>query len=90
MPRQEGTGGKTRLGAISKRGNGYVRRLLIHGARSVVCNAKQRPQWVSELLKRRPKNVVIVALANKMARTAWALLAHEREYQEGYARPTPA
>lgn len=90
VPRQQGTGGKVRLGAISKRGDGYLRRLLIHGARTVVCRAKDRPQWVSNMLERRPKNVVIVALANKMARTAWALLAHEREYQRGYVSQRPA
>jgi transposase len=90
VPRQEGTGGKVRLGTISKRGDGYLRRLLIHGARSVVCQAKDRPQWVNQMLQRRPKNVVIVALANKMARTAWALLAHDRDYQRGYVSQVPA
>lgn len=90
VPRQQGTGGKVRLGAISKRGDGYLRRLLIHGARSVVCLAKDRPQWVSQMLQRRPKNVVIVAVANKTARTAWALLAHDRDYQRGYVSQAPA
>lgn len=90
VPRQEGTGGKVRLGPISKRGDPYLRRLLIHGARAVVSHAKDRPQGLAKMLERRPKNVVVVALANKMARTAWALLAHDREYQRGYVSQAPA
>jgi len=86
-PHLSGTGGKVRAGAISKRGDPYVRTLLIHGARSVITHqrrAKRLSPWLSGLLERRPLNVAVVALANKMARTAWALAAHERTYQEHY------
>ncbi len=86
-PRLSGTGGKVRPGAISKRGDPYVRTLLIHGARSVITHqrrAKRLSPWLSALLERRPLNVAAVALANKMARTAWALAAHGRSYQQNY------
>lgn len=86
-PRLSGTGGKVRTGSISKRGDPYVRTLLIHGARSVITHgrkAKSLSPWLCGLLERRPFNVVVVALANKMARTAWALAAHGRAYQEYY------
>ena len=86
-PRLSGTGGKVRAGAISKRGDPYIRTLLIHGARSVIAHqrrARRLSPWLSGLLERRPLNVAVVALANKMARTAWALAAHERTYQENY------
>lgn len=86
-PRLSGTGGKVRAGAISKRGDPYVRTLLIHGARSVITQqrrAKRLSPWLSSLLERRPFNVAVVALANKMARTAWALAAHDRTYQANY------
>ncbi len=86
-PRLSGTGGKVRPGAISKRGDPYVRTLLIHGARSVITHqrrARRLSPWLSGLLERRPLNVAVVALANKMARTAWALAAHGRSYQEHY------
>jgi transposase len=84
VPRQTGTGGRVRLLGISKRGDKYLRTLLIHGARSVLTNSKSPPKWLSELVKRRPKNVAVVAMANKIARTICALLAHERAYQPGY------
>jgi len=88
VPQQTGTGGRVRLLGISKRGDKYLRTLLIHGARSVLTHSKSPPEWLTELTKRRPKNVVIVAMANKMARTIWALSAHERAYQSGYvSRP---
>ena len=88
VPQQTGTGGRVRLLGISKRGDKYLRTLLIHGARSVLTNSKSPPEWLTELTKRRPKNVAVVAMANKMARTIWALLAHERAYQPGYvSRP---
>jgi len=78
VPTQHSSGGKQRLGRISKAGDGYLRRLLIHGARSVLSWRRRRPQsqsrWVSGLLARRPVNVVTAALANKNARIAWALL----------------
>jgi len=86
-PRLSGTGGKVRPGPISKRGDPYVRTLLIHGARSVITHqrrAKRLSPWLSGLLQRRPFNVAVVALANKMARTAWVLAAHDRTYQANY------
>lgn len=84
VPRQSGTGGKIRLGSISKRGDPYLRTLLIHGARSVMYHAKAPTAWQRAIQARRPANVVAVALANKMARTAWAILAHGRPYQQNY------
>lgn len=89
VPRQHSSGGKQNLLGISKRGDGYLRCLLIHGARAVVGNTTRKRcetgGWVGNLLKRRPSNVVTVALANKNARIVWALLAHERKYSNGYA-----
>jgi len=87
VPRHEGTGGVVRLGGISKRGDGYLRMLLIHGARAVIAQAERRidqaDPWLKRLLARRPKNVAAVALAAKNARIAWALLAHERRFEAG-------
>ncbi|MDZ4143418.1 MAG: IS110 family transposase [Burkholderiales bacterium] len=74
VPRQVGTGGKTQQLGISKRGDTYLRTLLIAGARSVIART-ERSSWISRLLERCHYNVVVVALANKMARTAWAVLA---------------
>jgi transposase len=88
VPRLSGTGGKVRPGALSKRGDPYVRTLLIHGARSVIAHqrrAKRLSPWLKALLQRRPFNVAVVALANKIARTAWALAAHGRLYEQNYA-----
>ncbi len=76
VPRQHSTGGKQRLGGISKRGDGYLRRLLVTGATAALERSKStraRP-WVQAMLKRHPKKKVAVALANKMARTAWAIM----------------
>jgi transposase len=84
VPRQNGTGGKIRLGGISKRGDSYVRMLLIHGARAVLFKSRSKGAWCEQLSQRRPANVVAVALANKMARTAWSLLANVRTYQKDY------
>ncbi len=84
VPRHTGTGGRIRMLGISKRGDTYLRTLLIHGARSVIVNSKQPSAWVTNLTQRRAANVAVVALANKMARTIWALLAHERAFQKGY------
>jgi transposase len=84
VPRQTGTGGRIKLLGISKRGDTYLRTLLIHGARSVLAHAKDPGPWVTELRQRRPLNVAVVALANKMARTIWAMLAHERTYQKEF------
>ena len=66
---------------ISKRGDAYLRTLLIHGARSALAREKAPSAWQRRLAKPRPSNVVAIALANKIARTIWALLAHEREYE---------
>jgi transposase len=90
VPKQSGTGGKVKLLGISKRGDRYLRTLLIHGARCVLFNAKHKGAWSEGLLKRRPTNVVTTALANKMARTAWAIVAHSRTYQRDYVSVKPA
>lgn len=90
VPGQRGTGGKVKLLGISKRGDTYLRTLLIHGARAVQSRSKDKGLWLESMLKRRPPNVAAIALANKMARTAWALLAHGRTYQRGYVSVNPA
>ncbi|MFM0147734.1 IS110 family RNA-guided transposase [Paraburkholderia sp. RL18-085-BIA-A] len=90
VPKQTGSGGKVNLYGISKRGDAYLRTLLIHGARSVLEHAKEPGPWVEQMLRRRPKNVVTVALANKNARTIWAILAHDRAYQKDYVNVKPA
>lgn len=92
VPRQHSSGGKQVLLGISKHGDVYLRTLFIHGARSVISALQRKvnpaPQWnwLLELVRRRGVNVATVALANKNARTAWALLAHERQYETGYSR----
>ena len=90
VPRQSGTGGKVRLGNISKRGDAYVRTLLIHGARSVLCHTKVPTPWQSAIQARRPANVAAVAVASKMARTAWAILAKGQAYRRDYVSVRPA
>ncbi|MGF6507041.1 transposase [Paraburkholderia sp. 32] len=90
VPKQTGSSGKVNLHGISKRGDTYLRTLLIHGARSVLINAKEPGAWVEQLKKRRHPSVVIVALANRMARTIWAVLANDRPYQKGYVSIHPA
>jgi transposase len=88
VPRHQGTGGKVALGRISKRGDTYLRTLLIHGARAVIAQCERKPHqsdpWLKDLLARRNKNIAAVALAAKNARTAWALLAHECDYQRDH------
>jgi transposase len=84
VPRQDSTGGKQKLGPISKQGDRYLRRILVIGAHSVLRRAMQNPEkypWLTRLLARRPFKVVAVALANKMARMAWALLAYGGTYR---------
>ena len=85
VPRQHSTGGKPTLLGISKRGDTYLRTLLIHGGRTVVRVANkhldQRSQWITQLDARRGKNISAVAVANKNARVAWALLSHKSMYQ---------
>lgn len=83
-PRQHSTGGKQRLGAMTKHGDVYLRTLLIHGARALLRVTSTRndgkSRWAESLRRRRPDNVVAVALAAKHARIIWALLAHRQEY----------
>jgi transposase len=79
VPRQSGTGGRIRQLGLSKRGDTYLRTLLIHGARSVIARGRQSP-WLEALLRRRPYSVAVAALANKLARTIWAVLARGRPY----------
>ena len=84
VPKQQSTGGKARLLGISKRGNPYLRRMFIHGARSVLihCHRNSRlGQWITQLELRSKRNVAVVALANKLARIAWAVLASGNEYR---------
>jgi transposase len=84
VPREHSTGGKPRLLGISKRGNIYLRKLFVHGARAtlrwVETKTDDRSQWLRALIARRGKNRAAVALAHKNARMAWALLAHNQEY----------
>jgi transposase len=79
VPKQHSTGGQTRLFGISKRGDSYLRKLLIHGARATLRWARlktdRRSQWIRELLERRGWNRTAVAVANKNARIVWALLS---------------
>jgi transposase len=86
VPRQQSSGGKTRLGGISKRGNEYLRRLLIHGARSVVSRARGKTDrqslWITRLVARVGRNKACVAVANKIARVAWALLRTGQSYRK--------
>ena len=84
VPRHSGTGGRVRVLGISKRGDRYLRTLFIHGARAVLLRPARRSSWMSRLLERRPNNVASVALANKNARTMWALLAHDRRYERNH------
>ena len=84
VPRQDSTGGKCKLGPISKQGDRYLRRILVVGAHAVLKRARLHPQkypWLTQLLARRPFKVVAIALANKMARIAWALLAKGETYR---------
>ncbi len=94
VPRHEGTGGKATLGRISKRGDVYLRTLLIHGARAAITAFERKPDqadgWLKRLLARRNKNIAAVALAAKNARIAWALLAHEHSYHHDYVATCPA
>ncbi|MCE4558028.1 IS110 family transposase, partial [Pelomonas cellulosilytica] len=88
VPRQHSSGGKPTLLGMSKRGDAYLRTMLIHGARSVIYRATQRADadsWLVKLTTRRSKNIAAVAMANKTARTVWALLAHGREFTAGCA-----
>jgi transposase len=92
VPRQNSTGGKTRLGRTSRMGDAYVRRLLVIGAQSALwCSkATKANPWVQALLAKRPRLVVAVALANKMARIAWAVLAKGETYRAPTRSSNPA
>lgn len=85
VPRQHSSGGKEVLGGISKRGDRYLRSLLVHGARSVVTQAARKDdrlsRWINHIRAKRGFNKTVVALANKMARMGWAVLAHDSVYQ---------
>ncbi len=83
VPRQNSTGGKARLGGISKRGDGYLRRLLVNGAHTVLLCSKiaKADPWLISLRGRKPRLVVAVALANKTARVAWAAMSRQETYK---------
>lgn len=85
LPNQRSTGGKAKLGAISKRGNCYLRKILIHGARAVVLRSKRdriaMGAWMTSLEIRAPRNILIVATAHKLARIAWAVLSTGQDYR---------
>jgi transposase len=94
VPRQYSTGGKQKLLGISKRGNIYLRRMLIHGARAVLFRVKYETggfgQWVHRLAQRAPHNKVVVAIANKLARMAWAVLSSGQDYRHQSLQPVAA
>jgi len=94
VPRQYSTGGKQKLLGISKRGNVYLRRMLIHGARAVLFRVKYDTggfgQWVHRLAQRAPRNKVVVAIANKLARMAWAVLSSGKPYRHQPLQPLAA
>ena len=85
VPKEHSSGGKQKLGGITKRGNRYLRRLLIQGAWSVVRNAHRNDdrmsRWATQLVERRGKHKAVVAVANKMARIMWSMLYHQTEYR---------
>jgi transposase len=85
-PRQHSSGGKNRLGRISKRGDKYIRMLLVHGARAALNAAKHkedgRSRWIMNLADRHNKNIATVALANKNARIAWSILSRGESYRK--------
>jgi transposase len=85
VPREYSSGGKQKLLGISKRGNSYLRRLFVQGARSVLQHQDKQPaavrNWLAQLSARAHQNVVIVALANKLLRTAWAVLCKNETYR---------
>ena len=88
VPRHSGSGGKVVMGGLSKRGDPYLRTVLTCGARAVLCSPKA-PPWALQMLQRRPFNVVVVALAHKMARTAWAIVANGRHFDSAWKSTPP-
>jgi transposase len=85
VPKQHSTGGKAKLYGISKRGNCYLRKIVVHGARAVVLRSKRdriaMGGWLTALEMRAPRNVLIIAMANKLARIAWAVLSTGQDYR---------
>jgi transposase len=93
VPRQHSTGGKERLGGISKQGNRYLRWLLVTGAMAVIRYARQhgtKRLWLARIMERRPVKVAAVALANKIARMAWAMTVRREQFKEPRLLPTAA
>ena len=90
VPGHTGTGGKTKLSGISKRGDRYLRTLLVHGARSAVSNVGDKPDglsvWIRKQLSTNHMNNTSIALANKLVRMAWAILSSGGQYQEPVAQ----
>lgn len=85
VPKEHSSGGKQRLGGITKRGNGYLRRMLVQGAWSVIRNVDKNDdrmsRWARQLMERRGKHKAVVAVANKMARIMWSMLYHQTEFR---------
>lgn len=95
VPKQYTTGGKIKLGSITKAGNRYLRRLLIHGARSLYAlskkeeNSSRSLEWMRSLCGRAHTNIAIVAMANKLARIVWAIIVYDREYDPTFVSKPP-
>ena len=85
VPRQSGSGGKVYMGKISKKGDAYLRKLLVLGATAVIRYCRNKPElagWINALLQRRPPRVVTIAVANKMARIAWAVMSRGETFRQ--------
>lgn len=85
VPRQSGSGGKVHMGKISKKGDAYLRKLLVLGATAVIRYCRNKPEfatWINALLQRRPARVVTIAVANKMARIAWAVMSRGETFRQ--------